>query len=565
MQSQSSLNLSASRPLAFHLGPETKHLIILIAVAAAIMTPTLVWGIPSNRDLSNHFRFELPFYEALRAGYLSPGWLSQSNHGFGDASFRFYPPALYYVLALARATTGSWYAATVLTFAGLSSLGALGVYLWAREFGSSQIAMLAGILFSLAPYRLNQFFQASMLAEFAGASILPFTFAFTSRVCRHGGKKNIAGLAASYALLVLTHLPLAVIGSLALAVYALLCIDKKRRVATLGFLTLSAAIGLAASACYWMTMIAELNWIRADNINPEPSVDYRNNFVLSSFSPDYSNVWWMNILLLSSIAMFWPALALFCKTASPTGSSRGDMRKSIKTLSIMLLMTIFMATPLSQPLWRVVHPLQQTQFPWRWFSITSIVCPILLALTFPFWKRLAGSRKRPVFLIALGTVALSFAFSVSHIVREAQWLTRAEFDQTLNSIPGSQSVSQWLPVWVHEPLPSMSAPVEAADRQLTIKSWEPERRVFQVNAGPAIAARVRTFFYPYWKASADGRELAVRPDPNGTLVVALPTQACTVTVEFREPGRVHYATGLTILGWGLIGGFWFKPRKAQSS
>ena len=134
------VTLPASRSFDFGLRPEIKHLIILILAAAATLVPTLFWGIPSNQDLSNHFRFELPFYDALRAGNLYPGWLSESNHGFGDASFRFYPPALYYVLAIAKATAGSWYAATVITFTALSILGALGVYLWAREFGSSQMA-----------------------------------------------------------------------------------------------------------------------------------------------------------------------------------------------------------------------------------------------------------------------------------------------------------------------------------------------------------------------------------------------------------------------------------------
>ena len=559
-----SLHLPASRSFDFGLRPETKHLIILVLVAGATLTPTLFWGIPSNHDLSNHFRFELPFYDALRAGHLYPGWLAESNHGFGDASFRFYPPALYYLLALAKTIGGSWYAATVITFTTLSIFGALGVYLWAREFGSSQIAMLAGILYSLAPYRLNQFFQATLLAEFAGAAVLPFAFAFTLKVCRHGGKKNIAGLAASYALLVLTHLPLAVIGSIALGVYAFLCIRNKGRTRTLGRLALSAGIGLAASAGYWTTMLAELNWIRADNINPDPSVDYRKNFVLSTFSPDYLSVWWMNILLLAMFAMFWPALVLLFKKAEPSDEVQADNRRSMKALAILLLFTLFMATPLSQPIWRIVHPLQQTQFPWRWLSITSMACALLLAMAIPIWTRFAKGPRRPLFVIALGTVVMSLAFSAFHIVREATWLSPAEFEQTIKNIPGSAGVTQWLPVWVHEPLPTAIARVDAPNRTTTIKRWEPEHRVFHVEAGGATEARVQTFFYPHWKATAGGRNLTVHPDHDGTLVVALPSEATDVNLEFCEPNRSRYASGLSLLGWGLIGGLSLGRKRSSS-
>jgi hypothetical protein len=560
-----SLSLATGRIVNFQVRPEVKHLFMLVIAAATTMTPTLFWGIPANQDLSNHFRFELPFYEALRSGHLYPGWLAESNYGFGDASFRFYPPALYYLLALAKVTAGSWYAATILTFAALAVLGAAGVYLWAREYGSSRMAMMAGILYAFAPYRLNQFFQASMLAEFAGAAILPFAFAFVVRVCRHGGKRNMAALAASYALLVLTHLPLAVIGSIALCAYALLCLDKKKRLVTIGMLSLSVAVGLAASACYWVTMISELNWIRADNIQPDPSVDYRTNFVLSTFSPDLINIWWMNILLLGTIAMFWPAVVLLRRTADPVDQPRNGTRASLKPLVICLLLTIFMATPASRPIWRMVHPLQQTQFPWRWFAITSIVCPILLAMALPFWTRLARGKKRPLVLIAFSTVAMSLAFSVFHIVREARWLAPAEFQQTLNTIPGGPGITQWLPVWAHEPLPRMSTAVEAGDRQLTIQSWEPERRVFTVSAGPATEARVRTFFYPHWQASSAGRTLAVHSDPDGALVLALPAGPSTVTLEFREPLRVRYATGLTLFGWALIGWLFLKQHNSRKT
>src|SRR5437016_5986566 len=251
------------------LSPTMKGVIGIGLVSIAIMTPTLIWGMPSSRDLTNHFRFALPFYDSLRAGNFHPAWLAESNSGYGDASFRFYPPALYYLLAFARMVFGDWFAATLATVTLLFALGGFGVFFWARSIGNEKTAMWAGILYTLAPYHLNQFFQSFMLAEFAGAAILPFVFAFTERVCQKRRARDIAGLAACYAILILTHLPLAVIASVALFVYAMARLEWKRRWATLGCLTVSAAIGLAASSFYWITMLFELSWIRADRINPD--------------------------------------------------------------------------------------------------------------------------------------------------------------------------------------------------------------------------------------------------------------------------------------------------------
>ena len=540
-------------------------MIRLVLVSLAVIAPTLVWGIPSNRDLSNHFRFALPFYDALGSGHLHPGWLAESNSGYGDASFRFYPPALYYLLAVARALTGDWYPATLLTFAMLSVLGALGIYFWACELMPSRWAMWAGIFFALAPYHLNQVFQAFMLAEFAGAAVLPFAFAFAERICAHRRPGDIAGFAAAYAILILTHLPLAVIGSIALLVYALIRLNWRKRWATIGCLSLSAALGLAASTFYWTTMFFELNWIRADTIDPDPSVDYRANFVLSTLSPDNLNVWWMNILLLSSVAMFWPAIILLRRSgwAKIRQNSNRDPR-GITASAGLLFLTIFMATPLSRPLWNLTGPLQQTQFPWRWLAIASMVSAILLATAIPGWIRLATSKKRSLVLIAVGTAAISFAFSLAHIVREAKWLSPSAFQQTLAEIPGSRGVYQWWPVWVKEPFKSMPAPVDAGDRKLRIDLWEPELRIFHLNAGQPTDARVRTFFYPHWKASANGHELSVYPDQDGTLMIALPKEAATVSLEFREPNRTRYAVGLTLLAWGLIGGLVLKRFQTDS-
>jgi uncharacterized membrane protein len=95
-----------ARTWSFAGSAETKCIVFVVAVSLLTIVPAFVFGVPSNRDLSNHFRFALPFYDAIAAGNFYPGWLAESNHGYGDPSFRFYPPALYYVLALFRFITG---------------------------------------------------------------------------------------------------------------------------------------------------------------------------------------------------------------------------------------------------------------------------------------------------------------------------------------------------------------------------------------------------------------------------------------------------------------------------
>src|SRR5262245_7097927 len=167
------------RTFDFH--PESRQVALVVAVSIAIILPAVFFGIPSNRDLTNHFRFALSFYDAVTSGDLYPGWLAESNGGYGDASFRVYPPALYYLMTVVRVVTGSWYAATVITFGLLFVFGAIGVYLWTKSLFDSRAGMWAAIVFTLAPYHLNQVYQASMLAEFAACSILPFTFWFVER------------------------------------------------------------------------------------------------------------------------------------------------------------------------------------------------------------------------------------------------------------------------------------------------------------------------------------------------------------------------------------------------
>jgi hypothetical protein len=336
-----------------------------------------------------------------------------------------------------------------------------------------------------------------------------------------------------------------VIGSISLLAYILFRVEAENRWKTLRSLAVSVTLGLAASACYWTTMVSELSWIHADSIKPDPAVDYRNNFVLSTLSADNLNVWWTNILLLATAAMFWPGIVAF-------RTSTGKVTRRVKAIGILTIFTLFMATPPSLPIWNLLHPLQATQFPWRWLAITSVVCPIAFVSAIPFWVSKWRERKRPIALIVTGTMAISIVFSAMQIVRSAQFLGIAQFQETLRTIPGSEGVSHWWPIWVNEPFKQMKVQVEAGQRTVRVRSWEPERRVFDVGPGDAQEVRVRTLYYPYWLATSGSKQLQVRPDTNGVALVSIPRGETSVTLEFREPSRVRWAALATALGWIAI-------------
>jgi uncharacterized membrane protein len=541
---------------------------IAFAVVASFLTivPAIVWGIPSNLDLTNHFRFTLPFYDAIAGGDFYPGWLAESNGGYGDPSFRFYPPALYYVLAAARFVIGNWYGATLVGFVLLSIAGGLGMYFWARSFVPAHTASWAALFYALAPYHLNQLYQATLLAEWAAATVLPFVFGFVDRVCEKGRRRDVAGLAATYGLLIFTHLPLAVNGSIALAVYALARIHGPGKIQQLAKLSSAVALGLSVSAIYWATMVAELDWIAVNRFQGDSSVDYRFNFLLSTFSPDNLNVWWMNIMALMTLLLFAPAFLLLRRVIVPPSLREGVATEGhpYKTPVVVLtLFALFMTLPLSRPIWMLLKPLQETQFPWRWLVLISMGGSILAAAGLPV---LLSGKNRAGRMVMFGAMAISVAFTLSHVVREAQYFPPQKFESMITDVRGSTCVYQWVPIWTGGgDARKMSTEVEAGDRAVTVTSWQPEHRTFSVAAGSATEARVRTFYYPHWTATSDGKVLRVRPDKDGALLISLPQNTTSISLDFREPRRTKISTIISSSGLIMLGALVFPFRRRRNN
>jgi uncharacterized membrane protein len=546
-----------------HFLQKWRNIFFLLAASFFFMLPAIIKGVPRGNDLDHHYRTSAGFYQSIDRTQLYPGWNSFTTDGYGDVSFRFYPPLFYYLMSLTKAVTGDWYTGSFLTFILLSFAGGLGVYFWTRSFLSTKVALCAGLFFLVTPYHANELYQASLLPEYAACSLLPFSFAFLELLCQTGKARYITGLAASYAILVLTHLPLTVIGSIALSIYALFRIKKSDYLKSLFRITLAVLLGLAASAFYWVTMVAELPWMRGNKINPQLWFDYRYNFLFGK-SVDGATTWWATVLAFATLLTILPAFVLLKNRKNLT-------QKKHSALTAILVLTIFsffMMIPLSRPVWDVLPFLQKVQFPWRWLSITAILCPALIAASLPGLIEVAKSKFRPMALLAAGCLIIPLALTMSQVIRSATYIPRSGIDAKMQSIASTPSLNDFRPIWASDQPQTMISEIEVQGRTVVVTSWQAEHRLFQIGEGKAAEARAKTFYYPYWIATANGKPLETRPDVDGALLIALPDKAVSVDLSFCEPARVIYSNAVSIFAWILIAAsplLFLRKRKLQKS
>lgn len=186
------------------------------------------------------------FNAELGAGILYPRWLPDSFGGLGAPVFYFYPPAAFYLTALFDLAGAATYTSIILAFGVSFWVSGVGAYLLFRQLGYRPL--LGAALFVLAPYHLLDFTLRGALAESVAIALLPFLAIGLKRIA-DGRSWLFAAL--SYALMILTHVPLALLASIFLI--APFAIARRRRLVPIGYATL---VGIGLAAIYLIPAIA---------------------------------------------------------------------------------------------------------------------------------------------------------------------------------------------------------------------------------------------------------------------------------------------------------------------
>ncbi len=524
------------------------HILFILAVSFLIISPVIFNGVPfGTADFGHHLQISEAFYDSLKHGQIIPDWIFEENNGYGAVTVRFYPPLLHFSLAIFRFITGDWRLAIYFGFVFWSFVGGLGIYVWTRDFFDNRWqATVAAVLFILAPYHLNQFYNSFMWGEFAALSVLPFGFYYAEKVCSRRRISDIAGFGVSLSLLVLSNLPQTVIGAIVIGIYICLHLEKSRIYSQIFKLSSSFLIALMCSSFYLVRVIYEMSWINISQPNSDPDYDFHNHFLLDNFSFDGRGVWFASLIF--AILIFLIVLAL-----TVSGKMKiAAQDKNIRNILILIFLSVLMMLPTSRLIWENISFLQKIQFPWRFLSILTIGASIVLAFCSSFVNGENLRSKRPLIILLVGAILIYLTFSVKQVALGALFLEPQEFAAFAEKSVSAKGLPHWLPVWANEKTFDSPLKVSAGERVVAINQWDYQAHSFSVAAGKPLSARIGILYYPHWRAKVNGVDAETYAANDGALTLDLPAEESQVELYFAEPEDSLISRKISIFGLIIV-------------
>ncbi len=525
---------------------------VILAVVSAAMLPMAFMGIPDGFDLTQHMRFAATYHNAILSGHITPGWAANDNFGFGSIGIRYYPPLAYYVLALTRIITGSWYSGFWITSLGWMLLGSAGMYLWVREWTTTGRATVAAVVYVIAPYHTFQIYQAVLYAEFAAAGILPFCFLFLSRMFRRSRWVDVVLFSISFSALILTHIPSTIIASLCMAVYGLLILDWTRFKGVAVKVSAALILSFLATSFHIVKAVSEMGWVLHNSPQYFASgyYDYKR-YLFPIFSSSTSTqyvekmLWHIDLLVILSIALFLP-LAVAYVLNRQRKEALGMDGKIHRSVLLTGVFSIFMLSVASTKIWESASLLQKIQFPWRWLIVVTLFGSVAFAVVTTWLICTFGKRAGYPLLLFVLVISL---FDITQSIIPSVPLSRSVFEQKVVDMYNEEGCDCWWPIWAKRDAFSQPERLFAGLRNPVIEEWSNESRNFMVPPGEPDKVRVATFFHPHWRATVNGEPVPVESDINGAILIPLPETAANVHLTFEEPPFLSVWKILSLITW----------------
>jgi hypothetical protein len=507
-----------------------------------------MFKMPATHDMALQVEQMKSFYQGLEGGNLYPRWEEDTNRGFGAPTTNFYPPGLYYLTSLLYAISRDWM--VTLLIANLLMMIASGVsfFFYARQFISFGAATIGMGVYILLPYHLVDLYQRGALPELSSFIWMPLLLLFGERVLKQSAEENatervfikpslllnITGLAISYGAFLWSHPPTAYQFSLAFCLYILLLVLLSKNWKGLIFVGGAMVFGVLLSVAYLLPAFVEQDLIHHENLTDV--FPYHSTYVFvhsiavptdGSFFRLINSIWLLNFLIIisSSVALFMFGRQAICSAHK-------------KTLFVWLMIGCFASFMMSSPsevFGRHIPKIEIGVFSWRMLAITALIAALLISVCVDVslyklsHKRFARVMLGSFCIVVITGVNIFSGGIVYKTLKYAQGFAPDAEHMNTVIIPRNAPANPTTLPYIER------ASFLGNKGKISIERWESEGRSMDVDLTEEDTLSIRTFNFPGWSATVDGKPETIATDSQwGNITLTLPSGIHEVELEYKD-------------------------------
>ena len=483
---------------------------------------------PDTHDMWLDFDQMRDFYRGVASGEIYPRWEEDTNYGFGAPTTCFYPPGFYYLTALLYPLLRNWTVVLLGAFLLLMIASGGAAYLLARRCMSRIAAAVTMIAYALFPYHAIDQYRRGALSELVAFACMPLILLFVDRLFTRERKlAAFAGLALSWGAFLWAHPPSAYQFAMAMCPFLLVLAWLRRNWSGLLWTGGGLTLGLGLSAAYLYPAAVEENLIHHEILGQIWPYHATYLFMYAGYSKAYFEFF----QLLNVSWCFYAAAIVAGIVVLSVIRWRGD-RSLLVFWTAMGCFASFMMLHVSAPIGRRIPMIEIGVLSWRMLSICTLVAALLAGAFVQVALEARGGRRVFAAVLAVGIVVGGITFTVLGVMAP------------VNDNPAFQPwpahtnyviIPRDAPAHTNE-LPKLGrAALDPPGGTILIREWKPQHRVIGVTGKGAARLFVRTFNFPGWTASIDGRPVPIATDTRtGAILLDLSAGDHLVTLGFMD-------------------------------
>lgn len=544
---------------------------LIFIIAAIACAPMLWYGASNGHSIVYNLVWLKNFSAQVAQGDLYPRWLMDMNHGGGSPVFFFYAPLPFFISTIpALLLSGS--KLTIQLAWGewlLIALSGVAFYRFASRRYEHGIALVGAVLYMLLPYHFEiDLWRRQDVGELANYIWMPLVLYYTEKL--FDGRRAVSGLAVSYSLMMMSHLPSALLFSLGIAGYVAVLLWHLHSWKQFPRFASAIAVGILLAAVYWVPALFSEQYVRADKLWT-PYFDFHRWFFPIGEAPHHdSSSHDFAARLFTVIGVTTAIFLLYWLSAFRWRKTVGT-RRLIGSLALAAVAWFFMS-PVSTVVWENAPELSKVQFPWRIAMVVDLATAIAGLYAIHCWREHRDWFGLGALLSGAGLLVWCLATAnVMHKLDpfdNAWWVTGRD-----NAVRNGLDAPEYTTLWNKSKSPDTS--IEIADFErvifpksagaISVERWAPRKINLQVNLREATTVMVRQFYFPNWRARVNAKQINLSPAPvNGLLSMHLP--AGNYVVRLRLISSPQELVGATLSLAGLLMlllGAWWRDRKAR--